>query len=492
MDNSDSFDNLVIMFKYQLSFLLRRPLNHVIALFILIPSIGAAEVTEFVGSWRLHGLETPARLQERFYNEVTGQFRTGFDASAVPAEHEYIVDVFFPDPFAGINTSFTLAPDGNISGGVQAQFRNFRSNRFTYQEGSEVFTVFANVAGDILKRSDAIPEMYNLYIGLKSPESLTVSDLHGTWDIVTYTTPQDIVVNKFEGRVVDTFFIGQFRTLSATISIDPVGAIEGDFDGTAEATGPGTVSFDIDGSIYHFSINASKNVLVGSLSQSSETEYLVLVKRPESLSTSELSGNWRFTALEVPTSFRKRYYNQVSDTFQVTGMSYTSGPNEQFIDIYHIGEFSNLRLDLHVNEDGSFSQLGGGTLTAGIDNRANLFVDNKTIIMNPNSDKTMLTGLISDSNSQILVIGIRVQGKIANTFNESVELDLTPTDAGDPFVLSWKGATYLMLQTYNSEEGIWEDVEFSNGQDSLTADPEQYGSTGLFRIIEVLASDEEE
>jgi len=469
-----------------------RTTTRLAAILTLMPTIVAADFTEFVGSWRTHGLETPARLRERFYNEVTEQFRTGSNASATAQPNEIIVDVFFSDPFAAVNTTFNMAANGNISGGAQAQFRSFKSNRFTYQDDYGVFTVFSNITGDILKRSDATPDIYNMFLALKSPEALTVSDLAGTWDVVSYTTPQNIEVHKAGGRVVDAFILGGFRSFSATITIDSDGEIDGDFKGTADVTGPGSVSFEIDESTFNFSINASKNTMTGGFSQDNEREYLVLVKRPESLSTPELEGNWRFTALEVPRSFRKTFYNEVTEEFRTVLMPTTAGENEQFVDIFHIGEFSNLRLDLHVGEDGSFSQLGGGTLSAGMDNKASLFVDNKTIVLNPNADKTMLTGLISDANSQILIIGIRVQGEIANTFNESVELGMAPLVVEEPLVISWKGASYLKLQAYNSEEGVWEDVDFTDGLDSMAVDPEEYGNTGLFRIIEVAGDDDDE
>ncbi len=70
-----------------------------------------------------------------------------------------------------------------------------------------------------------------------------------------------------------------------------------------------------------------------------------------------------------------------------------------------------------------------------------------------------MTGLIEDEDSQILVI-------------------------------SWKGASYLKLQVFNSDEGTWEDIEFTDGKDSMALAIEEFGSSGMFRIIESTEDDE--
>lgn len=485
-------------------------LRQFIALILIAPIAGAVELAELAGTWSLNALETPARLRETFYKpaltdeyEVTTpeSIRDGAHANETAGFNEHVVNVYFPDPFLVETSSFQIAIDGSLSGSETGNITQINGNRLTVEDDGETFTVYANAAGDILKQSSADANVQGLVILLKQPESLTTSELEGTWSIVSFAAPEDILVDialapiKVQdfyvdiNRVVDTSFAGDFAIFDGTIEINSLGEMTGDVEGSATAFGPGTVSVDVGDLVLSFVINASKNTMIATLTQDDEVEYIMLVKKPSALTTNELAGSWRFTALEVATQYHETYIKEDPFQFRQVDISQSPLTDEQWVDISHTGSFQLNRLSLQVGESGAFSGFGGGSLTANDSQGVNLLIDGDTLPLHCNADKTLLTGVIDDGDAQTLVVGIRVSGEPPATFDKEVALDLAPAGVGEPFMISWNGASNLTLQTYNPEEG-WVNVDLPDGTDSFSVDPAEFGSTALFRIADGLNEEE--
>lgn len=478
---------------------------------MLIASTAAAvELGELAGSWSLNTLETPARLRETFYkpaltdaDEVTTpeSVRDGSHANETAGFNEHVVNVYFPDPFLVETRSFDIAIDGSLSGSQTGDITQINGNRLTVRNDGENFTVYANATGDILKQSSADANVQDLVIALKKPDSLTTAELEGSWNVTSFAAPEDIVVDIAMApitvqdfvvdinRVVNTSFAGDFGIFEGTIVLDALGAMTGDVTGTATANESGTVSVDLGDLVLSFAINASKNTMIATTTRNNEVEYIVLVKSPDSVITSELAGSWRFTALEVATAYRETYIKE--DPFQSRQVDISQSPfvDEQWVDISHTGSFQLSRLSLQVGESGAFSGSGGGSLTSNGSHGVTLLIDVDTLPLYCNADKTLLTGVIDDGDAQTLIVGVRVSALPAPTIDKEVDLNLEPAGAGEPFVISWNGASNLSLQTYNSE-GTWVNMNLPDGTDSFSIDPAEFGSTGLFRVASGLNEEE--
>ena len=278
----------------------------------LLANVSASEIADYAGTWRFHAYDSPARLREVFLNTSTGSIRFGEDANAFAGVDEIVVNVFFPDPFSVSSGVFELDAGGALTGDLDGNLLQAANNRLTIRD-FEVFTLHANVAGDLLKRSEGTRDQQGIALALKSPDSLTTADLAGSWKLVTFRTPDDITVIRDDERVVDTFFHGDFNAFDASLEIDASGNISGEFSGTTSITGTGAVTLSIDGADFPFSINASKNTMVSSFAQNDETEYVIMVKEAQMIAQSALKGTWRLTALEVPTNFRETYLEPVPE-----------------------------------------------------------------------------------------------------------------------------------------------------------------------------------
>ena len=449
-----------------------------------LSAAAAVELEDLAGTWSLNTLDTPARIRETFYNVETGQTRIGDTLGDVSLANEIVVDLFLPDPFEVSSQLFQFTASGSLSGAENGTVTQMSGGRLAYASGGESYTIYANPAGDILKQSAADEDRQSLALALKRPLSLAAADLAGEWNVASYTTPDALTVHSLDGRVVDAFFIGEFRSFRGHIAIGAGGAISGDLSGTAAVQGPGSVSVSVGGGPVTFAVNASKNVMIATLAQDDEVEYIVLTKRPETLVTSELAGSWRVTALEVPDEYVESYYNSDTGQARQADLALAAGGGEQWADAYHPALFSFRRFSMEVAASGTFSALGGGSLAADGAGGLIVSVDGETTPLDCNEDKSLLTGIIDDgAGSQVLIIAIRVGAAAATRLDDAVDLKMSQTAPGAPLVLSWNGASDLTLQ-FLDEAGIWQDAALPDGADSLLVDPTAFGTKGLFRIAQ--------
>ena len=160
-------------------------------------------------------------------------------------------------------------------------------------------------------------------------------------------------------------------------------------------------------------------------------------------------------------------------------------PGEQWIDLFHPGQFDMTRLVLQVDEAGNFSQYGGGSFTPHNGSQVNITLDGDTVPFYCNDDQTLLTAIVNGADEQMLIVAIRTGDEIPNTFDEAVGLQISPAKPGEPLVISWNGASNLILQALNVEESAWELIELPDGTDAIEIDPVESGPVGLFRVVEL-------
>jgi hypothetical protein len=145
--------------------------------------------------------------------------------------------------------------------------------------------------------------------------ALSVSDLQGTWRIVSFSTPSQLSLQKNGlNQVIGIPERQHFDYGTGQVTFDAAGNIvSGTFSeggetpeavtGTAAITGQGkvtiTVTGDDEGPTIAF-LNASKDFMISTKTVSGFNDYMFLLKEAGSVTGAELAGSWSGFGFEVP------------------------------------------------------------------------------------------------------------------------------------------------------------------------------------------------
>lgn len=445
----------------------------------LVGSLGAVELADLAGDWTLGELDAPTRLREIYYNDLSMTSRTSENSQDFAKENEFITFAYYPDPLLTGIRNFSVSPTGTVSGSENGQILSISGSRIFYTDGEELSTVFSNTAADILLTSSRNVDRQGQTLCLKRPGSLATSELAGDWFLVSMINPADISTNVFEGRLVDTYFAAESRVVSGDIRILANGFFNGLFSGTISATGPGAATVSTGGDSIPFKFNASKNLGIATPDNEDEQEIVVLVRKPDSLATADLAGTWRISAIQLPTSLTETYYNVETMGSRQLDSSEVAGTNEVLVDVFHKDRFELNRLQILVDDSGTFTGSVNGSLVAAGDS-VSVTVEGDNVTLHPNADKTFMVGINTFEDSHELIYCVKTSEGRAADFEEEADLKLIRAESA--LIFSWNSGENLVLQEAGSLTG-WSTVEEANGTDAYAVDPSEGGSR-FFRLAE--------
>lgn len=444
----------------------------------LVPSLGfAVEVGLFEGDWSLAKWSSPTRLREAYENPTTGAAYTTEDSrdDDVPAGMN-LVDAWYSDPVRAQTQDFAISSTGQVTGDETGTVIGLSRNRLLYRGVDVLTTVFANPAGDILVESKREEDLQDLNIALKKPESLTLAELAGTWNLISLIQPDDLTTF---GNLGDVIFQGESSVTKGQVQLNANGTFSGLFSGTLAIDGTNLlVSAGSDP--ITFRVNAGKNLAIATLEQDDEAEIVLLVRKPDALTTAQLAGNWRFNRMSIPSSLTEVFFNTVTEESREADSSGMAGDNEILVDLFHRDRFELERGNLRVQPNGSVADSAVTSMAVGPDQTAIVNADGETFEFFINSDFSILVGAFTDPDSQALIVLLKSEEEAAAS-NEAA-LDLLPIQAGGSFLLSWAGSTETRLE-FATDGGGFAEIGSTLGQDAIEIDTATF-PRAIFRLVD--------
>lgn len=293
--------------------------------------------------------------------------------------------------------------------------------------------------------------------------------------------PTDISKSFFDGRLADVYFVGESGFTPGTITLNGSGGFTGTFAGSVSGTPNGdlTITTAEDGNI-PAKVNASKNIIAVARGDADESEYTLLVKKPDTLATADFEGAWRVSSIQIPTSLTENFYNIVTNQSRQADSADVARENEILVDIFHKSQPDLSRLQFMIDSSGNITGSETGKIVANGDRSATVTIDGTSFPIHPNADKTFMMAAIDDADSHEFVIAVKTREAFPATFEEQV--DLTPIVINGKLILNWNSASNLMLEE-SSTLGGWGEVTEAAGSDSFTADTSAGGSR-FYRVAE--------
>ena len=454
------------------------------AVSILTAPAGAAELADLAGDWTLSELLGPTRLRETFYNPDTDTSRDGDDSLDFAAAGEILVNAYYPNEFLTETRDFNISPTGVVSGGENGTIVSFSSNRILYAGNGELTTVYSNMTGDVLLASGRDEDQQEQIVGLKRPSSFAVVDVAGAWHVISTISPRNLSKNFVDGRLVDTFFVAESSLIDGSIEINTGGGFTGLFSGTIAGTASGDITVTTAEGGIPFRINASKNLMAATPGDGDEQEYILLVKKPSSLTTSELAGTWRVSSFQIPTTLVETYLNPDSGQSRQADNSDFAQSGEFLVDLFHPAGFEVNRQHVVIDASGTITGTETGALSARPDRSVQISLgDGDGLTLHPNADKTVLIGASPDveGESKEIIVAIKTNGTMPTNFEELVDLKtVEPTDG--ELIFSWNSSDNTQLEASGTLSGFSEVMEASGG-DAFSVDTTGGGSM-FFRVAE--------
>lgn len=451
---------------------------------ILILTVGsiqfatALDQASLAGNWRFENLRSAGMLQKRFIDGLP--------------------DFFFDSEFLTEQGDVTINSVGTVSGAVSGTAIFTQSKGVSLKVDGDTIPMMINPAGDVMMRAHSSPgDGQDFLVIVKRPVSTVTSDLAGRWRYVSFGMPDDFTktfVNSTTGqprsstssseppgandRVVDIFYQGSFYRDVGEVILDASGNVSGDATGTASTSANGTVTLNFGGEVEVFYVNASKNFMIRTRTNSvdHEQDITVLVKAPALNPTlADLAGPWRYTAFQIPIRMSEVFFNyntnQTRTSFDTTS---TSGPDEGFTDAFFPGTFKTESGIIGISEAGGVT--GGVSGTAGIDGSGVVTISTggEAITLFPSADGSVLWGLLEPGSDEDVLISLE---RVAL---EPMEIVLEVQD-GIPNLL-WLGGGNLKMQQSSALSG-WLDIDGSTGQSAYQGSSPV--TRQFFRLTEV-------
>lgn len=308
---------------------------------------------------------------------------------------------------------FEITSNGAVSG-----TRGSQSYIATASIGGQGEVTFAQVGGSVTplrvnQSQDFLASAFNpgagsvLMLLLRSPATLTVSDLAGQWELQQFQTPAELVQVRPQPSEPVTDVLGgdSFENFSGSLTIaangDMTGTAGGEpVSGTLAVTGTGEVALAVDTGegilqITLF-VNAGKDLLVGVNQLFGQDdnfqELIVLSKAPANTTPADLAGPWKVNYFATPASLTlvRDLQGAVTDIlekneFEVGRQSLTAG---------HDGFFTALIDDPAL---GRFTVASPGSISVTLTNSQS---EVSSVIFKLNAAKDTLVGIHGDGEGQ--------------------------------------------------------------------------------------------
>lgn len=435
------------------------------------------EVGNLQGDWSLANWSSPTRLREVYRNPDTGATYTTVNSndSNVP-DGMILVDAWYSDPVRAQTRDFSLSASGQVTGDESGTVISLSRNRLLYRGTDVLTTVFANTTGDILVESKREEDNQDLNIALKKPESLSIADLAGTWNLISLIQPDDLTT---VGNLEDVYFEGGTSVTTGQVELNANGTFSGLFSGSLTVNGT-SLLITVGGNAIDFRVNEGKNLAIATLGQSDEAEIILLVRKPESLTTAELAGGWRFNRMSIPTTLTETYYNTVTEQTRQGDSEDSAGENEILVDLFHKERFELERGNLRVQPDGAVLDSDITSFVAGPNQTARVTANGDTFEFFVTSDRSVLIGAFAGDDSQQLIVVVKTDEQAAES-NEAA-VDLLPVQVGESFVLSWAGDTRTKVEVATGS-GAFTELEGSLARDAIEIDTNAV-PRAIFRLVQ--------
>lgn len=271
----------------------------------------AQSVTNFSGIWNNVMLSTPAQLSL----VTTTDLRNG-------QNHVTVSEVQERAQFDAGVMSLTMDGNGNFSGPASGTLAIVGPGLVRVSSSGDSPVLFnVNAAQDVAFATKQMPgsPQQDVELILKAPAAMTGADLAGTWKLVSFGSPRQLILHR------------------ATNYSDPSRPIEGiaNIEGREEfSKGGGTMTVAADGSftlvfgpetmsgtatpganglltvtipmppnpamVLYFYVNAGKNVMAAVHKEQNYQEIIVAVKLPTAQTEGESQGLWHVSGFETP------------------------------------------------------------------------------------------------------------------------------------------------------------------------------------------------
>ena|GEM_PF-5136270 len=444
-----------------------------------IASIHGAEIQDGAGSWHFSGIFTPSALRESYYNQNTDSVRFSDDSRDFGMEGERLIDVFFAGEWRADSGEFALSSGGALSGDVTGSALLTKSKTVKASTAEGPVRLLLNASADVMVVSESTPGDENEFTMLvRRPTDAVTADLTGNWQVLDFGMPDDLTETFFnhstqqvrqpqsssEGpnqneALVDVFFRGGFEILSVGINMTAGGTFSGAFSGTSSTTANGTVSLVTGEGTEVFQMNDSRNLMIRSKAEPSfdDQRFTALIKKPSTLSVSELAGPWRFSRLTIPKRLVETVYNSTTMTSRQIDSGDNAGNGEELVDMFFPGLFEVEQGVAGIGSDGRLTAGLNGSVVVSSPGVVTITVDGDPLTFYVNDTKDVMLHVSETMDEQQIIAVLRVP-------LDPMEIALD-TDDGKLNLL-WVGRSDVKLQKSSTLTG-WSDVSDSTGQSAF-------------------------
>jgi hypothetical protein len=313
---------------------------------------------------------------------------------------------------------------------------------------------------------------------LKAPTALTRAELAGTWKMVAFGAPAELVLQKdplYNLYVTNVVGTTDFHVSTGTLTAAADGTLvlnnNGNvIPGTFQVVGAGgvdaTMNIPMMGSFtLHFFINQGKNVMaaINPMDPASK-EVIILVKQPASASTADFKGLWRAGSFVTPARLTvdSNFRGLVLNIRESNGFRFSLGD----FAVGHTGSFTSPS-ELSV---GRVNLTPPGTIQCAATN-ASGEVNYDTFWANSGKD-FLIT--VNASGDQRVTIAVRAPAE--NVRRESMTMVLLNS------TVSWASDTSRQLE-FSTNLTQWAALTNTTGQSSYSISP-AVAPSGFFRVRE--------
>lgn len=454
------------------------------------------------GIWKVNGLSTSSRLVEVFYNFDTMQSREGEDSEDFAQEGEELVDLYFPGNTGLIDLSVSLSA-GSLGGDVSGTYTIGTQGRVGLTLPDQSISTYLNLSQDTLIIPVFDQDEMEFNVGTRQPDTLSVEDMEGGWELFALTVPADLTENYYNSdtmtsrtssnsadsagtgeELVDVFFTALPSLEKFTMNVASNGTISGDVTGTTSVNEVDKmVTLGLNGiGALEFAPNAGVNVITHLQSDGNEFTTVLGVKKANSISLADLVGTWRWQSFEIPARLREVYFNtetqSVRTSFNSDEFALT---DEILVDVFFSGELDTDNGLVSINAEGTVSGSDPGTIT--VAGSAFTYVPDDetdslpfTLYLNDAKEVMMSSSATEDSFSLLTLV--KVDATAANSLDELIDVQLDLQEDGD-VNFSWNESTKFRLSKSTSL-GSWDAISETSGADSYTDTSDT--SSGFYRI----------
>ena len=229
----------------------------------------------------------------------------------------FLLAVFFfaPSLLAQVGWTFdhgsevlTVASDGSIQTGGDSSAFSLAGNG-NVNISSEGVSFIVSEGLDVLVNRSTPTDLSLFRIVTKRPASLSAADLAGSWVYKEFKIEEDAGGAGIYG----------FATVSSNVTVTSGGgfSLSGSPSGTFTIDANKHMLLSINGELWEFGVNASKDLMVSISTSETGVHLLRILTRPESGgTTSQLAGAWTIRDIEVDTT--PGVYDLWNDTEDIT------------------------------------------------------------------------------------------------------------------------------------------------------------------------------